>query len=176
VYYHQYVMTLSYSIVGGGTPTAPAFTASRFGASTGVTLTASATGYWFDGGSTWNVADPLGGSTATERWFTSQPVGGTVSSAQTVAFAYSHQFRVTFQQIGLDISANGTVLTVGNATKTRGDLPYSDWFNSGTIYKFSDVVQSVTPNKRFVLGRVSGLASPITSSGTVTAIYTVQIG
>jgi hypothetical protein len=49
-YYNQYLMTLSYSVSGGGSPTAPAYSANQFGASAPQTLTTTATGYWFDAG------------------------------------------------------------------------------------------------------------------------------
>ncbi len=93
----QYQLTLSYSVSDGGSGySAPSFTANQFGSPYGQTLTTSATGYWFDAGSSWTETNPLEGSGGTERWQTNQAVSGSVSSAQTLAFVYYHQYQVTF--------------------------------------------------------------------------------
>ena len=97
-FYHQYLQTLSYSVVGGGTGySAPTYTANQFGSSFGQVLTTSATGYWFDNGASWSITNPLGGSTGSEQWITSQSASGTISSAQTIAFSYQHQYYLTMQ-------------------------------------------------------------------------------
>ena len=98
-FYHQYLQTLSYSIVPSlnpGSPSPPTWTALQFGVSTPQALTQSPTGYWYDAGSSWTVSpNPLGGSTSSEQWVTTQATSGTITSAQTINFAYSHQFTLT---------------------------------------------------------------------------------
>jgi hypothetical protein len=86
---------------------------------------------------------------------------------------YKTQYQVTFAQTGLDSSATGTVVTIGGVTKTRSQLPYTDWFDSGTTYSYSSPV-SGDSGKQFVLTGVTGPASPITASGTVTGSYKTQ--
>jgi uncharacterized repeat protein (TIGR02543 family) len=93
-YTTEYMMTLSYSVTGGGSPTAPSFTANRNGTSTPQTLTNTPTAYYFDAGASWGVTNPLGGSGASERWYTSQSTSGTVSIT-TIAFVYYHQYNLT---------------------------------------------------------------------------------
>lgn len=94
LYIHQYKMTLSYSVVGGGSSIAPTFTANQLGSSADQVLTTTATGYWFDSGASWMVTNPLTGSDADQRWYTSHDASGTVSTAATIAFDYYHQYRV----------------------------------------------------------------------------------
>lgn len=62
-----------------------------------------------DDGGSWTVTNPLGGSTGSERWFTSDS-SGIVTAAQPLAFAYSHQFHLAVQvdpPSGGSISPNG---------------------------------------------------------------------
>jgi len=120
-FYHQYLQTLSYSVVGGGSPNPPSFTANQFGASTPQVLTTTATGYWYDyccgptWSELWSVTNPLGGSSASEQWVTSQATGQ-ITSAQTIAFAYQHQYYLTMK---VNVSYDGSV------------TPSSGWYNVG---------------------------------------------
>ncbi len=95
-YYHQLQQTLSYSVAGGGSPTAPTFTANQFGSSTSATLTSKASGTWFDANASWTVTNPLGGSTNSERWFYLH-ANGRILGAQTLVFSYSHQYYLAIQ-------------------------------------------------------------------------------
>jgi hypothetical protein len=94
-YYRQFQQTLSYSVVGGGLPTAPTFAANQFGSSASVTLTSTATSTWFDASASWAVTNQLGGSTSSEQWLSSQATSGTISDARTLMFTYSHQYHLT---------------------------------------------------------------------------------
>lgn len=87
---------------------------------------------------------------------------------------YKTQYQVTFDQTGLDSTSTGTVVTVGAVTRSRTQLPYTNWFDSGTTYSYSDPASSSTTGKRFDLTSVTGQASPITSRGTVTGNYQIQ--
>jgi hypothetical protein len=95
VFYHQTRQTLSYKVEGGGTPTAPSFQSTEFGSPASVTLTTTATKTWFDVSAAWTVTNPLGGSTSSERWFTSHTTSGTIGSASIVAFTYRHEYYLT---------------------------------------------------------------------------------
>jgi len=127
-FYHQYLQTLSYSVVGGGTGySAPTFRGNQFGSSFGQVLTTSATGYWFDNGATWTVTNPLGGSTSSEQWITSQSASGTIMSAQAIAFSYQHQYYLTMQA-----GSGGSV------------TPASGWQNPG-----ANVTITAAPNSGY---------------------------
>jgi len=117
-FYRQTLQTLSYSVSGGGSGySSPTFQTNQFGSSSTVTLTTTATKYWFDYGSTWTAGpNPLAGSTSSERWFTTQTITGTIGSSSTNAFKYQHQFYLTMQ---VTPSGSGTV------------TPSSGWYNAG---------------------------------------------
>jgi hypothetical protein len=170
-FYHQFLWTLSYAIVGGGSPTAPTFTANQFGSPTSQVLMGTPTVYWFDNGIPWSVTNPLGGSTSSERWAlaTSQPASGTISSSQTITFTYYHQYYLTMEVA--PFSNFGTVAVNGQ--------PGSSWVNAG-----SSVMILATPasgvNYPFVFtfwagtgsGSYSGSTNPapVTMNGPITEI------
>lgn len=153
-FYHQFLQTLSYGLAGSppGSPTAPSFTANQFGSPTPEVLTGTATSYWFDA-APWSVTNPLGGSTPSEQWATSQPASGTISSSQTIVFTYYHQYYLTMQVT--PFSSFGTV------------SPGSSWQNAG-----STVTISATPTSgdtfTFWVGTGSGSFSGSTNPTTVT--------
>jgi len=133
---------------------------------------------WFDRDSSINFAyeSPVPGVAGTRYVLTStsevSPL--TVEAPTTVTGNYKTQYHVTFAHTGLDSTATGTVVTVGGSSKSYGDLPYGDWFDSGTTYTYSTIVSSSVQDKRFRLNSVTGPASPITNSGTVTGVYVPQ--
>jgi len=82
-------MTVSYSMVGGGNPTAPVFHYVLGGVSKSLTLTKTGKAVSVDAGSPWSVTpNPLTGSGSSQRWFSSQALTGT-ASATTIVFASS---------------------------------------------------------------------------------------
>lgn len=146
-YYHQYQITLSYSITGGtGSSSAPTYTANRFGASTPQTLTTSATGYWFDAGASWTATNPLGGSSSTERWQTAQTVTGTISTFATTAFSYQRQYYLTitspvgtptgqttgWHNAGASITSTIAAFTNTFANPSKVDYTPNGWTGTGS--------------------------------------------
>ena len=117
-YYHQYLQTLSYSIVGGGSGySAPTFTANSLGSSLGQVLTTTPTGYWFDSGASWSITKFLPGSSTTEQWHTSSAAGGKISGSATRSPAYQHQFYLTIQ-----VNPSGAGATTPSNSR---------WYNAG---------------------------------------------
>ena len=92
---------------------------------------------------------------------------------------YVIQWRVTFNQAGLDAStASGNVLAVNGTSTSYSGLPNNVWVNSGDrlVYTYNATIASTTMNKQFVVGTVNP-ASPligIISAQTVTGSYTTQ--
>ena len=124
-YYDQTMQALSYSVVNGGTPTNPTFTANQFGSSAPTTVTTSPLSYWFDAGSSWSVTTITLGPTG-EQWVTvfGRGTSGTLSNWETFAFMLDHQYYLT-----MTAGADGTV------------KPASGWKNAGQSYSIS-----ATPN------------------------------
>ena len=109
----QVTMTVSYSEVGGGSPSAPVFHYVLNGVAQSLTLTKTAKAVSVDTGSAWSVTpNPLGSSTS-QRWYSTQALSGT-ASATTILFAFQHQYLLTMK-----VSGPGTT------------SPSSGWYNAG---------------------------------------------
>ena len=93
VYYHQFLMPTTYSLVGGGNPPAPVLAATEFGVPFAHQITSGGS-VWLDAGSAWTVPGTLSGG-AGERWVAIGPTNGTVAAATNVAPSYGHEFYVT---------------------------------------------------------------------------------
>jgi hypothetical protein len=108
-------MTVSYSVVGGGSPTAPVFHYVLKGVSQSLTLTKTGKAVSVDVGSTWSVGpNPLGTSTSSERCYaTPSSLTGT-ASATTLVFTFQNQYYLTML-----VNGPGTV------------TPSSGWYNKG---------------------------------------------
>lgn len=104
-YYHQFSVTVSYSLVGGGSPTVPMFSGTQFGQTYDAALSRTPTAYWLDSGGQWEVPNLLGGSTAQERWLTTQQANGIISQSTTIQLNYDHQYYLT---VGLAPAAGGS--------------------------------------------------------------------
>ena len=83
-----------------------------------------------------------------------------------------NEYQLTFGQSGLDSSSSGTVVTVDGAAKSFGDLPFSEWVESGAsvTYSYSSIVSSGISGEQFVFTNPSGSISPITVASPVTVI------
>jgi len=94
----------------------------------------------------------------------------TVTSSETITGNYVVQWQVTFTHMGLDSSANSTVVTVNGTAKEYDDLPYVFWTDAGNVitYAYTNPVTSSTPGKQFNLTEVIGPASPITVTSKIT--------
>lgn len=114
----QVTMTMSYSIVDGGSPAAPIFNYIHGGASMNTMLTTAPVRISVDDGSVWSVTpNPLSGSTSKERWWTLQPINGTAAS-RTIVLTYQHQYNLTMQSD----PPNAGVLAPGSGWQDAGKV------------------------------------------------------
>ena len=101
-----------------------------------------------------------------------------IDKAKTVTANYVVQYKVSFDQTGLDNTAIGTIVTVDGNSKTFAELPFIFWADEGTVisYSYESTISSSIADKRFVLVDVSGPASPftVTSSISVVGNYKTQ--
>ena len=117
VYYHQYLLNVSYSLTGGGNPEVPTFTSAAFGSPVSQTLSTNSQGLWVDNSASYSLTNPLAGSTAAERWQTDIVTEGNVTFSTVIAPVYGHQYYVT-------VNAEPAV---GGSTSTG-----SGWYDTGT--------------------------------------------
>ncbi len=96
----------------------------------------------------------------------------TITESVEILGKYKTQYLFIFDQTGLDDSALGTIVVVDGENKVYDDLPYTDWFDSGTTYRYSSIV-SGGKGRRFGLTSPIGV-STITATGSVDGIYETQ--
>jgi len=107
-------MTVSYSVLGGGSPSAPIFHYVLNGVAKTLTLTTTATVVSVDAGTAWSVIpNPLTGSSSSQQWIATVPLSGTTTTT-IIAFPFQHQYKLTMKASG-----PGTV------------SPSSGWQNAG---------------------------------------------
>lgn len=167
-YYDQYVKTLSYSVSGGGSPAAPTFSTTKFGAPVFQSLTTAPTVYWFDAGSSWNVTTTLAGSNSAERWelnTESQPANGTVSAASpaTAAYTYYHQYMVAFS---LTVFGGGTGYSPPSVNFSQfGEVVSGTqgWADAGTSYAYTNPLPGSSTTERWYTANSTGTVSGATT-------------
>ena len=158
VYFYQALDILSYSVVGGGSPAAPTFTADQFGILVGHNLTASPFGYWFDTGTPWTITNQLSPSNSSQRWQTRE-ISGEIRStgpATTTDFVYYHQFLVTlsYAVIAGGSPAAPAISGVAFGKVFPGTLSYSLsplWLDSGSTLNLPAVLLSSSGSERWVI-------------------------
>ncbi len=125
---------------------------------------------WADEGSTFTYLyeDIVSSSNAGKRFKLASVSGPTspftVTGPVTVTGSYKVQYQITFEQVGLDSSATGTVVTVNGNPISYDSLPFSEWIDEGTTvtYEYESTVSSSISGKRFMISSVTGPSSPFT--------------
>jgi hypothetical protein len=121
-FYHQYALTLSYSIAGGGNPIIPAMTGKQFGHVYTAPLTVNPTLHFLDAGSNWTLSNSLSGGSSQERWQMNETATSTISGSSTVVAIYYHQYYT---------SSSLAPLAGGSITAPNG------WYDKGTTLQLS---------------------------------------
>jgi hypothetical protein len=135
----QVTMFVSYSVLGGGSPTAPVFHYVLNGVANPLTLSPTSKAVSVDSGTTWSVTpNPLGGSSSSQGWYSNQQLTGT-SSATTLVFVF---YRQTLQTLSYSVSGGSgyspptfQANLFGSPTPvTLTATPTRHWFDSGSSW------------------------------------------
>ena len=110
VFYQQFLLSASYSVVGGGEPGAPSFTYTSFGSSEATALTQNLQDFWADGGTPYSAPSVLSGSNSTSRWYSPDTMGVANRTIQ-LPLVYHYQYIFTIKGGGLS----------------------SEWFNANSV-------------------------------------------
>jgi hypothetical protein len=147
---------------------------------------------WYEAGGVArvNILQPtVSGSSNVLRVFTGWggDASGTGSSSnnivlngpKTATAEWKTQYRLVFNQSGLDGGVKGVVLTVNGTTLGIGDLPYvTEWMDGGTVvkYAYSEAVTSSKLGEVITLSKVNGPPSPLTveDSASISGSYNSQ--
>ena len=167
MYYHQYALTASYSIIGGGNSGPPTVTGTSLGNTLSTTIALGAPGgtIWLDADSTFSIPNLLPFSSSTERWYSQSPTSSAMYGPTTIYPVYYHQYLV-FYSYSIDGGGNptppilnGTYLGT-SVNLALGRVSKSVWLDSMTNYAFnSSLNASITErwftNQSLTYGTVS---------------------
>ncbi len=129
VYYHQYLVNASYSVVGGGTADAPTLSSTSFDFTSPQVLTTTPTEMWLDNGAAYSVTKTLPRSNSSERWVSNSTLQGIISQPLNIELIYYHQYFLTNQpnpSIGGSVSPESGWYNAGVSLQIMA-LPNSDW-------------------------------------------------
>jgi hypothetical protein len=188
-YYHEFLVSSSFSVVGGGAPAPPSLASSALGAPAAVDMTPSTQGTWFDAGANYTFTSPLTSPTqsANETWagtvivqtqngnVLSMENSGTVSGPLSITPVFYHQFLVSvqFSFVGGSPSALTppafTYRHFGSAASVSADAAV--WVDGGAQYTVPGLV--CCPNspttERWVL--YNSTFGTITAPTTISSTY-----
>jgi len=158
-YWHEYLVSSSFSIVGGGAPTPPSLSSTAFGATAAVDMTSFTQGVWFDAGAPYTFTSPLtlsGGQLANETWLGTVVVqthsgsalstdnNGTVTGPLSVTPVFYHQFFVSVEFNFVGGSTSGLTLPAFTyqyfGTKESVDATTAVWIDTGTAYTLPETI------------------------------------
>ena len=185
-YYHQYLATASYSVIGGGFSSSITLTGTSFGSSVTPTISSSPQSFWLDTQTSYSITPTLQGALVTERWvggtlnktIINHPVfiprtNGTVTTAFTVSLVYYHQYQLSLEFTFRDGSAAALTQPLVNYTSFGvskfGAGGTSVWADSGTSFSLPSSVCCAPANERWE--GVTPTAGMVTSAATVNASY-----
>jgi len=184
-YYHEFLVSSSFSVVGGGAPTPPSLSSTTLGAPSSAPMTSSVQGTWFDAGANYTFTNPLtasGTPSVNETWIGTVVVqtqsgnvlsmdnNGTVLGPLSITPVFYHQFFVSVKFRFVGGSPTGltppafTYQYFGN--KTSASANATVWVDGGTQYAVPGAVccpNSPSEERWVVYNSTSGtIASPTT--------------
>ena len=175
-YYFQFPVAVSYSIVGGGTPTLPSASGTEFGSPFTTQLASQNSTVWFDSGTNWNLTNPLVGSTSQERWQSPDTVSGSMANAWSISVLYLHQYAL---KLSSSIIGGGNPAPPSFSARQFGQpfavtfaVPIKDFFDAGSSWTVPVQLGAGTSNERWItLQPVSGV---VAGSSTIQMTYNHQ--
>ena len=167
-------LTVSYSVVGGGSYSPPVFSYVQDGSVRTATLTDVGSTYLVDFGSTWNVTRTPAGAGAGERWAAANVTSGVAAVSGSLRFVYYLQYSVDFQAT---VQGGGSGYALPTVRFTEFGLANSTeagtgaWADAGTAASFPATLAGSTATERWVTNDTS---IPIDAPGVVAAAYVHQ--
>ena len=171
-------LTLSYSVVGGGSGYSPPILTYKLnGTLHTAPLGTTPTAYSVDPGSTWSVSLQLPGSSATERWQTAQAVNSASSSAGTVTIRYYHQYLET---VSYSVGGGGSGYSAPTLSGQQfgasvsfqvGTSTASYWLDSATVYSATNPLAGSSADERWFAPDGQG---SVTGSESIVIAYSHQ--
>jgi len=176
-YYHQFALTVSYSVTGGGSPSPPAVTGTQFGSPVLIATQTQGGAVWLDSGSTWSIGNDLGGSNSQEIWASSSAPSGSMDSASSVSVTYYHQYALT---LGYSVAGGGSATGPSMSgeqfgqpfSATLGETPSTYFLDSGSTWTVPNLLAGSSSTERWQLTQSE--SNLVTGPSTVNLTYDHQ--
>ena len=170
-YVHQFAVSMSFAVVGGGAGASPQISAVVFGAVHVFDPPATA---FLDAGSSYSYPTALSGSTSTERWVTPSSGSGSVSAATSLVLTYYHQVLMTFEFTvqGETPPAAPEVHYSNLGAADSAALNATVWADSPAAYAYDASLAGAGPSVRWGTGANGN--GTVTSSQTISVLYREQ--
>ena len=186
-YYHQFAVSAGFSVANGGLPPAgPTFASESLGVSHSSPLGTTATTFWQDSGTSYNISSVM--TSSQEKWITNSSTTGTVTSQLSLNFIYDQQYYVTMStpQVGGSVNPASGWVNAGNSISISNTAiqgwKFEFWTGTGTgSYSGSEnsttvnVQAPITENATFYVGLTIGTSSGGSVSYTYGNSGSVQI-
>lgn len=185
LYYHEYSINFSYTIVGGGSPLSlPSVNYLSINGTSSLLLSNSPSPVWVNAGSALNVSSLMMSQNSTERW--AYFAGSQVASAPgTFQITLYHQYEVGFNiaiigggspstQPGVSAISFGKPIVIQPTSTTPGTNSTNssattfEWLDAGSSYSLPSSLGSTPAERWLTLTNASGV---INSAQTVFVTY-----
>jgi len=172
-YYHQFLVTLSYRLIGGGVPSSPpSVSYNAYGRPVRATLNQTASGAWMDSGQSFSLKVPSG--SATERWRSPKSTFPVSDGVSYPIFLYN-QFSLI---LSYEVNGGGSgyvppTLTFSNFSQivmvslTRNALTY--WADAGENWTVTTRLLGSSASERWQTNQVG--TSKAAGSTTLQLLY-----
>jgi len=176
-YYHQFLLTASYSVIGGGRPDAPMLNSTAFGSPFNRALATQPQGFWIDDGASYSVANSLPGSSDSERWESNSTVEGEIDSPHTISISYYHQYYVRIlPNAGGSVSLGSGWFDAGASLQATASAnsawEFEGWNGSGEgSYSGTGNIASIVVNAPLVEAATFYPGLTITASSEIAVSY-----
>ncbi|MER3601337.1 MAG: hypothetical protein C4339_01295 [Nitrososphaerota archaeon] len=175
LYYHQYLLTISYSVSGGGAPPPPSLSYISLGLSSTLTLSERPAQVWADAGSPYSFPATLQALTQNERWQANAANMGLLAGPLELAITYHHQYLVSFGYVIIGGHSGSSPPTVSLFSLGRPlQLPLSSsgpvpaWADAGSTYSYPQLLPGSAGRERWYAPQPQG---QITMPGTIAPAY-----
>ncbi|MCS4540508.1 MAG: hypothetical protein HYU03_07455, partial [Thaumarchaeota archaeon] len=154
-YYHQFLVTVRYTLAGQGNPPPPSLESLAFGTPVvAEAVLTSPTEVWVDDGAHYSITNPLSGGSSSERWEAGGTTSGTISTPTSISPTYYHQFAYTFSY---SLKRGGTPLPpilsyVSLGSQSSFALAPAEgtfWLDFGSTYSLPATLSGSTENERW---------------------------
>jgi hypothetical protein len=173
LYYHQYQQTLSYTVVGGGSPSAPTATGTSLGSAYAPALVLNTpTAYWFDASGSITISTLTG---TNEQWAPSPAtISATSAHTQVVSMYNQYQLTVTASPSGaiggtFQITYTQLGTTYTNQPQTTTWMPWVDASTTATVSS------SQSPVNGYAFSSYINNGVTMNSAQTITLVYIAAI-